>query len=385
MAIVTVEKAEPGAESPKPPPRDAGLMQTRASLRDSLISELEQAGRAERDEIEQRESGRSTEEEAETPAEPEEKPEPKKKPPVEDDDEPADDGDGDSDDEDDEEVTESKSKDEKKPDKELDKRLEQIRRTERKSREKLTAERDEFRREKAGFEAKVQPLLQKVQEFEALSKRARSNLPAVLRSLGLTDDDFEPAAKVLYEESPAGKNDPKVKARTGAQALRAREQEDQLSELTKQVQQLTRSIQERDEQAELQRHATTFLDNVQKQMNGETPLLSRLLDKNASRYRAHIAAVTQRLVQETDEIPDIDDVLAEAEKARREQLEDEGIDVEALLGKAAPAATESEKKGGKTLQGGGGAPPPKPKSKQSRKELEKDVLARLRAGNLDDD
>lgn len=375
MATVTVEQAEPGAEASKPPPRDEGRHQSRADVRAALLAEMEQAGKAERQAIEA-EDAAQTEERRKAVEAIEAKPDPEEKP-----EEPSEDSD-DADDEDDEEAAEETAPSTKKPDKELDKRLEQIRRAEKKSRADIAEAKAEFQTQVTRAKLELAQAQRQIEDFERLKTRARTNLPAVLRALGLTDDDFEPAAKLLYEESPTGKADPKVKARLGARDLRARESEEQVSALAQQVQELTRTIRERDERETLQREANAFLDRVEKQMNGENPLLAQLKGKSPARFRSLLGQVTQKLIEETDEAPDIEDVLQEAERFRRAQLEDEGIDVDSLIAKPAPAA---ERKPGKTLQGGGGAPPPTPKKKQSRKEVEQETLAMMREGRFDDD
>lgn len=267
-------------------------------------------------------------------------------------------------------------------DPDLNKRLEAVNKREKRAKESMAREREAYQRERSAFEAEWSPRIKQAEEFADISRRVRHDPVGVLLGLGLTEDDFEPVAKVVYAHSTAARNNPQVRE-AAQRSMRERELSDQVAKLTRAVQDRDQRDQERDQRETVQRETVRFLDAVAKSASDETPLVRTMLEKSPEKARQRLAQVADAIIHETGEVPDHADVVAELEKLRRAELEELGIDIDTAIKrpkKLSPAA--DEKRPAKTLTNDLGKPTT-PRSALSRKEELADVRKALEEGRLE--
>lgn len=274
------------------------------------------------------------------------------------------------DDDDDEESPETK---EEPADPQLNKRLEAVQRAERRAKEAVAREREVLTADRQEMERKFAPLAAQVERFEQLAKRAKFDPVSVLLHLGLSEDDFEPIARSIYDHSKAAASDPKRKEYS-QRAMREREAADQLSQVQKEFSEFKQQMETREREATSQQQVATYLDAVAKAASDETPIVRSMIEKNPSRARERLTSAAQYLLDETGEVPDAGDVLRALEKAEREELESRGIDPD-MVSRKPVAATE--KKPSKTLSADLSSPTkPKVKDAPKSKREERDDLVR---------
>lgn len=280
-----------------------------------------------------------------------------------------------------------------KAEKDLAKRLDAVRKAEKRAKTELAAERTEFRREMETGRAELAAARAEVAEFEKLKDRARYDLGSVLAKLGLGEDDFEAASKSLYAMSKAGKADPRARAAV-ERTSREREAADRLAKVEKELADRKAADAAREAQAEQAQAMTGYLDEVVGAAKDlDAPLLKRSLasPKAAAKARATLENVSRMLARRDGDIPDADDVIAEYERVRRAELEEDDVDIDAYLaGKpAAAAAVAATAKAGavvkktKTLGAGGGKTAVRPASKaKTMEELDAEILRDLESDEL---
>lgn len=281
----------------------------------------------------------------------------------------------------------AESEDDDKPDADTQKRLGLVERAEKRARQQLAAERREFEEERRTVAAEAKAIRTAQEKFEAAKKRAKHDPAAVLRELGLGDDDFEYAAQQIYALSKAGAADPKRRAAVEA-AMRDREKGDELATLRREVEEMKKAREAAIAEATHRETREAWVASVSKEIDpAKSPLAARHLAKSPAKAHAMMFEVTLDLMNQNDgEEPSPAEVAAAYEKRRRTQLEDEGVDVDALIAKPAAAATEV-KKSSKTLGSnlGSATPPAKPAASRTRADLLKEAVQELEAGtaNLD--
>jgi hypothetical protein len=236
---------------------------------------------------------------------------------------------------------EPEAKPEPKPDPELERRASQLRKQEQRMRERVRSEREEVARDRESLKSERAEL----EQFKTLKARAKYDTWGVLKTLGLTEDDAETAAKHIYSFSKELAKDPKNRE-AADRAMRERERDAELAEMRswrKQVEDEKRETAQRERE---RADAVRYLGSVQKAAKSGT-LAAYYLGKGgtaADRAVQSIASITAELADD-DELPDPNDVLGEYERRRRTELEDDGVDVDALLKrKAAPPAKPGDKK-----------------------------------------
>lgn len=255
-------------------------------------------------------------------------------------------------------------------------RLATIQRAEKRSKDALAEERATLARERAEWSEKVAAAT----SFSDLAARAKYDPAAVLTSLGLDAGDFEAAAKQLYALSPAGRSDPKNREIV-EQQLRLRGHGDELSSTRREVAELRKFIEERDQQAAGERAAAEYLDAAVKSVNGQAPLVAAWIAKNPRAARERMRAVAAELVESTGEVPEHEEVIAAMEKRRRADIEELGVDVGVVLSGSAPAPAPAGRPA-PTL-GQLGSPAQARATPQTREEVEADVLRAMQEGRLD--
>lgn len=233
-----------------------------------------------------------------------------------------------------------------KADPELAKRLAAVRRTEQRHREGMARERASFDRERSEWQSQAKQLTEAQKRFESLAARVRYNPTAVLRELGLIEDDFEAAAQHIASHSKAAGVTPAHRA-AAERAMREREAADKATRAEERVEKLEQTIAQRERQAAEEQEVTAYLGRVARKATDETPLTKALVAKNPTRAREDLAVTAFALAQKLGQRPKAAAVVAAHEKKLARQLRDLGIEPPtakppagkgAAAGKAKPGA-----------------------------------------------
>jgi hypothetical protein len=268
-------------------------------------------------------------------------------------------------------------------DPEVARRIAKVQKAEKRAKEGLRDRELELDRREAAHHERTEKFNAEAAKFSSLAKRVKSDPASVLLELGMTEDDFEHASKVLYLRSKAGAADPKNKA-AAEHAIREREAADRLENLETKIEKREREDAERTSQAANERAATKYLDGVAKAVDDSAPLAQRLLAKNPDKARAMFAQITHAYIVENDEAPEASDVLAIFEEQRRAELEELGVDVTAY--KTTPKKnnqTAEEKRPAKTLGTDLSTHTAARPATLSDKEHRRETVRKLEAGTLD--
>lgn len=240
-------------------------------------------------------------------------------------------------DEDDDSDEETSDDDEPHSDPETQKRLDTVRRAEKRSRESIARERQEFESERKQHEAD----LGKLREFQGLAKRIKYDPAAALRLLGASEDDFEIIAQALYSESKAGAADPKRKE-AAARLLREREKEDKLTAQEKRLAELEAKIERQKLESEAQAESARYIDEVNSAAAAKYPLVAHLLKSDPDESGQGIVRAYEMLLKKNNgSTPKASAVVAEYDRAERARLKRIGIDPDTI----AKAKTAAKKTG----------------------------------------
>lgn len=226
-------------------------------------------------------------------------------------------------------------------DPETAKRVSTIQAAEKRSRDKIAAERKELEAQRKAIETEWAPRVKEAEDFKALKAKAKKggvHLVDALRALGVGDDDLEPAAQAIYAHSKAGAADPARKA-AADRMLAERAHVTELEELRAELRELKDGLSKRDEQQTFEQQRATFLDHTVKAIGADAPIATALATKNPTKLRAALWATTVELMEANDgEVPDFADVVATYEAQRKAELEELGL----APPKAAKQPTETE-------------------------------------------
>lgn len=306
-----------------------------------------------------------------------------------DEDEDLDDDDEDLDDEEDEDDADdaATAKSKAKLDPEDAKRVRLLEKQEKRMRADIARERDSFERERQAFVAEWQPRVEQAEKLQKLLDGAKNPYKVIelLSTAGMSEDDLFETAQVLFAHSSKGKTDPKNREAI-AHRQTLREMREELAELRRRDADRAANEQKAAEQAAADRELDAYLTRVTKKTTDETPLMKRYLDKSPTKAREAIERATARLARKLGALPKPAAVLRAAEKERRRELRDMGVDVDTII-KAAPtdAKNGATKKGdkkvaaAKTISDGDGE---KPKLLSGR-ALRDDIVAHLVSDDLD--
>jgi hypothetical protein len=272
-------------------------------------------------------------------------------------------------------------------DAETAKRLDSIAKAEKRSRDKIAADRAALKAEAEKHTAEMKPRLEALDKFEQAKKIVHKDPQAALELLGLGDDAaLEAFARAAFAMTEAGKKDPagaKANAELAARTLREREANTQTSALQKRLDELEQKLTQKDQQAQFESKRTAYIEHAAKQITDETPIAKALGEKNPEKLRAALWATTERLVEENDgEVPDPADVLATYEKTRRAELEELGVDPTTLATPKKNTQTADKKHPAKTL-GNDLSTPRVPRPARSDREHRAETLEMLESGRLE--
>jgi hypothetical protein len=216
---------------------------------------------------------------------------------------------------------------------------------------KLDLERVELARIKADVEGRGAGL-------DELRKLAKRDPIAALAKLGLeSEDEWETVGRGAYPRTKAGKSDPRA-APAVAQTERERQLADELASLKKGHEELTASLRTRDAQAQQQAYVRDYLDSAVKAIPTTPTLIGKLHAKSPEKARQtllELGTTMEREAMRADgttrydpaHTPSHAELITRYEKDRRAELEEQGVDVDALLvpaaAKPAPAPAAKPK------------------------------------------
>jgi len=257
------------------------------------------------------------------------------------------DADLEADDEDDEEEVDL----EEPKDAERAKRLAQVQKTEKRMRDSIAKERKDFETERDSFVAQWKPRIEAVEKFEQLkSKLTPYTTVEMLTELGMSEDDFEQAAQVIYAHSKKGTADPKNREAI-ARSKRERELADEVKALKAKVTQREEAEEAEKQTSTIRAEIDRYVGDIEKQVTtlaAKLPLAAKHLATAPKSAKQALERIADRITKETGNLPTAKAVAIAYEKERRQLLREHGIDPKAVgaadakLVKAAPKAGEKK-------------------------------------------
>lgn len=215
----------------------------------------------------------------------------------------------------------------------IDKQAARFREEQKKAKAELEVERAEIAR----MRAEAQAFAKSLDDLRGLAKK---DPIALLEKMGIqSEDEWEVVGRSAFPRTKAGKADPNA-AKVAAQTARERELMQQLEDLKKTTEELRNEFKQRDQQATTQQFIQRWQDEAVKAIPADKPtLIAKLHEKSPQKARQALLEIGARLERENDnETPSHAEVIAEYERMRRAELEEQGVDVDALLRPAKAAA-----------------------------------------------
>ncbi|HEX4355659.1 MAG TPA: hypothetical protein VHZ95_22185 [Polyangiales bacterium] len=199
------------------------------------------------------------------------------------------------------------------------------------------AEQEVQRAETARLRAEAQG---KVSSVEELKKLKASE---ILDRLALDDDGYDAMSRHAYARTKQGKADPRAAAAVAdaERSQASRGQAETIAELQAKIDKLEQGYQGEFKRRDQQTFAEHWVGEAVKSVPTDKPtLIGKLMAKSPDAGRAQLLAIGAELERANDgEQPTHSEVIAEFEKRRRAALEEQGVDVDALLAPAkAPTA-----------------------------------------------
>lgn len=274
---------------------------------------------------------------------------------------------------------------EAKVDSETSKRLAAVQAAEKRSRDKVAAERAEVVADRAAAakeRAELAAERAEIAEYRKARERAKLDPVAYLKAAGVTDPaELEYAAKQAYA---AGKGEPANKE-AAARALREREHSEEVAALRKRLDARDAEDAERSERATIDREVTTYVDGLKAAVGTSdvSPLAKHFMNKSPAKTEATLRRLTYELAQETGDKPDFDDVLARYEQTRRAELEELGVDPASLTATSKKPEPEATKKTVAKTLGNDLSTPRVPRPKSSEREHRAETRRLLELGKLE--
>lgn len=283
---------------------------------------------------------------------------------------------------------------EAKPDPSAARGLAAVAKAEARSRAQADQRKVELDRREQQLLARENEATSKVVSSEKFLAELRRDPAAALLKHGLTIEDLEPIAQAAYLASPAGQKElaskPGAKA-AADKALREREQMTELQKAQKRIDELEAKFEGQTKAQTAQKFVEQYLDTAVKAIPTTPSLIGTLHAKAPGKARAALLSLGQQMEREAMEAdgvtqadashtPTHAEVIAEYEKRRREELEEQGVDVDAMLKRAAPApAAPPAKKPAATLDptNTGGAARPVDRSRMTEDQKRQEMLKNM--------
>lgn len=214
----------------------------------------------------------------------------------------------------------------------VDKRMAEFREEQKKAKAEfaaeIQAEREKLAKERADIGSKGGSL----DELRRLAKSTRlEDRLAALEKLGYdNEDDYALLGRAAYTRTKEGKADPRAKP-LADQTAKEREYSTKMEELQSKIDQLQKEFETRDQKAASQQFIEKYLDDAVKAIPTEPTLIGKLHAKSPQKARQAMLEIGARMEKSEGETPTHAEVIAEYEKQRRAELEEQGVDVDALL------------------------------------------------------
>lgn len=219
----------------------------------------------------------------------------------------------------------------------IEKQAKKFRDEQSRAKAELDVERAEIARLRAEATGKVSSIdeLKKLKPLELLEK------------LGIeSEDDYDVLARAAYARTKKGKEDPRLKQQA-EQTAETRDFKSKIAALEAKIEELGGEFSKRDAQAQTQSFVTKWQDDAIKAIPAEPTLIGRLATKAPEKARDVLLTIGKYLEKQSGETPTHAECIEEYEKYRRAELEETGVDVDALLRPATEAAPKRAP--GKTL------------------------------------
>jgi len=272
-------------------------------------------------------------------------------------------------------------------DPEANKRIGKIQAAEKRSRDKITKERETLAAEKAKIEQERQQIAAERAELEAYRKakeRAKVDPVAYLEAAGI--DDYDYAARQTWARAKAATEPANKEA--AANQLRQREHETELQALKRRHEELEQKLAAKEEQQAFETTRSSYLDHTVKAIDDTAPIAKALAAKNPSKLRSALWATAQRMIDESDgDVPEPEEVIAAYEAHRKAELDELGISIPAA--KAATTETTktnsqlADKKNPAKTLGTNLSTPRVPRPAKSEREHRAETLAMLEREQLE--
>lgn len=256
--------------------------------------------------------------------------------------------------------------------------LDKVKAFEKRVRAELAKDREDLKAEVAKIQRDIDGKLERVAKFEKLAERIKYDPAAVLKELGVTDEDLEGISKDLYAATPKMLADPKNKE-AAQRAAKAREESDRVAKLEKEIADMKAEKTTAAKEAQMQAQIDAFIDDLAKGINDDYPLVQKLNGKNAQLVRRMISAAAQDIHSETGQAVTSKQVLRRIEKTQRERLEELDIDVSSYVKKADGKAKAETKADGKAKAETKPVAPTAKSRRESRDDLIKQLEANAKA------
>jgi hypothetical protein len=272
-----------------------------------------------------------------------------------------------------------------KHDAETEKRLAKVQDAEKRSREKLAAERKQFDEERAAAAKERAEMAKAREEYDAflkLKEKAKLDPAAALEALGV--EDFDYAARQAYARTKAKAEDPGNRE-AAARAMREREAADKLTATEKRIIELEKRLEERDQRAQVQKQAEEYMSGVLKNAQAN-PLAKHFLDKDPDHVNQRLRRIAYDLAQEMDDVPDAEDVIARYEQEERKTLARYGVNPDTILAPQAPTKKNeqaAEKKNAAPTLSNDLTTHRVARTRETEREKRDAVRAALESGKLD--
>lgn len=241
------------------------------------------------------------------------------------------------------------------PDPQTAKALAAIDKQAKKFRDEQAAAKREFDQERASYRAEMAreqaEWKSQLEDYKAARATAKRDPIGFLRKLGIeTEDDWERVGRGAFPHTKQGKADPRA-IEVAARHDRDAAHDSEIAELRRTVSDLTDEIKTYKSSVEARSYVETWQADAVKAIPKDKPtLIARLHEKSPAKAQKALLAIGAELERANDgETPSHADVIAEFEKRERAELEDRGVDVDALLKPAAAAAPAPAKQAPKTL------------------------------------
>lgn len=240
--------------------------------------------------------------------------------------------------------------------------------------------------EKQALEQQRQELAAQAEQAKSLTEareRAHIDPVAFMRALGFEESGFEELAKEFYAASPEGQKDDKVRE-ASVRRRRSLAVDDELSRMRKETAQIKQEMQVMRHQAEAEKLLRAAGDAVDDSM----PVLASQLAKTPNKLLQYLEEVAIVIFHETGELPQPSEVAQAAERRRRAELEDLGVDVDKVFRVHSRQESKTpgkavEKKSARTLSNPG-SPTPTEQGPQSFEERKQLAIERLKKRQLAD-